>query len=259
MEFFYFTTNINSSDEKLLTFLCKCAIITLNKQDEKLEFRNERMRDMIRAVIFDMDGLILDTEKLLVRFWIRAANEFGFPMTREQALYLRSLHRSFAVPYLKEQFGEEFDYLAVRGRRMELMREYLSQNPLELKKGAVELLDHLSSRGIRSAVCTATDYERAKDYLSQVGIFERFDAIICAAMVEKGKPCPDIYLYAAEKLGLAPRECMALEDSPNGVKSAASAGCVTVMIPDLTQPDEELRGIIYAKADSLSDVIGILG
>lgn len=213
---------------------------------------------MVRAVIFDMDGLILDTEKLLVRFWVRAANEMGFPMTREQALYLRSLHRSFAIPYLKEQFGEEFDYLAVRGRRMELMRDYLSHNPLELKPGAVELLDHLNARGIRSAVCTATDYERAKEYLSRVGIFERFDAVICAAMVERGKPCPDIYLYAAEKLGSEPRECMALEDSPNGVRSAAGAGCVTVMVPDLTPPDEELRGLIHAEAGSLADVIDIL-
>ncbi len=213
---------------------------------------------MIRAVIFDMDGLILDTEKLLVRFWVQAANEMGFPMTREQALYLRSLHRSFAIPYLKEQFGEGFDYLAVRGRRMELMRDFLSHDTLELKPGVVELLDFLSAREIRSAVCTATDYERAKDYLSQVGIFGRFDAIICATMVEKGKPCPDVYLYAAEQLGLEPRECMALEDSPNGVRSAAGAGCVTVMVPDLTPPDEELRGIIYAEAGSLTDVIDIL-
>lgn len=213
---------------------------------------------MIKAVIFDMDGLILDTEKLLVRFWVQAANELGFPMTREHALYLRSLHRSYAIPYLKEQFGEDFDYLKVRGRRMELMREYLSQNPLELKAGAVKLLDYLKSRGIPSAVCTATDYERASDYLTQVGIFDCFDKIICAAMVKRGKPSPDIYLYAAEQLGLPPHECMALEDSPNGVKSAASAGCVTVMVPDLTQPDAELCGIIHGKAESLADVIDIL-
>lgn len=213
---------------------------------------------MVKAVIFDMDGLLLDTEKLLVKYWVQAANEMGFPMTREHALYLRSLHRSYAVPYLKEQFGEEFDYIKVRSRRMELMRDYFAQNPLELKKGAVELLDYLKSQGIRSAVCTATDYERAKNYLSQVGIFGRFDKIICAAMVQRGKPSPEIYLYAAEQLGLSPSECMALEDSPNGVKSASEAGCVTVMVPDLTQPDSELNAMIYAKADSLYDVIGIL-
>lgn len=200
----------------------------------------------------------MDTEKLLVRFWVQAANEFGFPMTREHALYLRSLHRSYAVPYLTEQFGEDFDYLKVRSRRMELMREHLSDNPPELKAGAVELLDYLKGRGVPSAVCTATDYERARDYLTRAGVFDRFDRIICAAMVQRGKPSPDIYLYAAKQLGLPPCECMALEDSPNGVKSAAAAGCVTVMVPDLTLPDEELSGIIHDKADSLADVIDIL-
>lgn len=213
---------------------------------------------MIRAVIFDMDGLILDTEKLLVRFWVQAANEMGFPMTRENALHLRSLHRSYAIPYLNKQFGEDFDYLKVRGRRMELMREYLKHNPLELKPGVVKLLDYLNDRRIPAAVCTATDYERARDYLTQVGIFDRFDKIICAAMVKKGKPSPDIYLYAAEQLDLRAGECMALEDSPNGVRSAAGAGCVTVMVPDLTQPDAELLDVVYEKADSLADVIGIL-
>ncbi len=213
---------------------------------------------MIKAVIFDMDGLLLDTEKLLVKFWVQAAEEMGYPMKREQALYLRSLHRSFAIPYLKECFGDEFDYIAVRTRRMELMSAYLAKNPLETKKGAAELLKYLADNGIKSAVCTATDYERAKDYLSKVGLFSCFDRIISATMVEKGKPCPDIYLYACEQLELDPDECMALEDSPNGVRSAASAGCFTVMVPDLTQPDEGLMEIIWAKADSLADVIGLL-
>ena len=213
---------------------------------------------MVKAVIFDMDGLLLDTEKLLVRFWVEAANKAGFPMTRDQALSLRSLHRKFAIPYLKELFGEEFDYDTVRTSRMELMSEYLADNPLELKSGARELLDYLNSQKIPAAICTATDYERTRDYLSQTGIFERFDRIVCAAMVEYGTPRPDIYLYAAEQLGLKPWECVALEDSPNGVRSAADAGCITVMVPDLTQPDSELGGIIRGKADSLKDVILII-
>ncbi len=210
---------------------------------------------MIKAVIFDMDGLIFNTEKLLIRFWVQAANEAGFPMTREQALKIRSMHRKFAIPHLKSIFGEEFDYVKIRSRRMELMNGWLSSHELELKPGVVELLDCLNERGILAAICTATDYERTHDYLTRVGIFERFDKIICATMVESGKPSPDIYLYATEKLGLAPSECMALEDSPNGVKSAAAAGCVTVMIPDLTEPDEELDGVKFTRASSLLDVI----
>lgn len=205
-----------------------------------------------------MDGLLLDTEKLLVKFWVRAANEAGFPMTREHALSIRSLHRSFAIPYLKELFGEGFDYVKIRSRRMELMNEYLSENLLELKNGARELLERLKERGILAAVATATDFERTREYLTRVGIFGYFDKIVCATMVERGKPEPDIYIYAAKELGLVPAECIALEDSPNGVMSAARAGCKTIMIPDLTEPDEELSGLIYARCDSLHNVITIV-
>lgn len=246
-----------------MTILCKCAIIYIDKLNSfwrgyDLAAKTGKIIFMIKAVIFDMDGLLLDTEKLLVRFWVKAANEFGYPMTKEHALSLRSLHRSFAVPYLKGLFGEAFDYSAVRARRMELMREYFSDNPLELKSSAAELLTYLNEKGIPAAVCTATDQARAREYLSRVGILERFDKIICATMVERGKPMPDIYLYAARELGLMPSECLALEDSPNGVRSAAGAGCVTVMIPDLTDPDSELTDLIYARADSLCDVIEII-
>ncbi len=201
---------------------------------------------------------MLVSEKLLVKYWCQAANEAGFPMLREHALHIRSLHRRFAIPYLQGEFGEDFDYLRIRSRRMELMSEALAKHGLELKKGIRELLDFLREQGIPAAIATATDYERTKDYLGRVGIFDSFDRIVCATMVEYGKPKPDIYLYAAQQLGLDPSECMALEDSPNGVRSASGAGCVTVMVPDLTQPDEELLGLIYAKADSLLDVIQII-
>lgn len=179
-------------------------------------------------------------------------------MTSEQALSIRSLHKSYAIPYLQGLFGEGFDYFRIRGRRMELINEYLKDNPLELKDGAVELLAFLNENRLLTAVATATDYERTRDYLTRVGIFDKFDRIVCATMVERGKPSPDIYIYAAEQLGLKTGECMALEDSPNGVKSAVSAGCRTVMVPDLTEPDEDLKGLDFEKVSSLNDIAGLL-
>ena len=213
---------------------------------------------MVKAVIFDMDGLILDTEKLLVKYWCQAANEFGFPMQQCHALNIRSLARKFAIPYLQGVFGEGFDYVRIRNRRMELMNEHIAQYGIETKAGVTELLDYLSLCGIPAAIATATDYERTQSYLGRVGLFDRFDRIVCASMVESGKPKPDIYLYAAAQLGLAPDECVALEDSPNGVRSASGAGCITIMVPDLTPPDDEMLGLAYGCVESLADVVPVI-
>ena len=206
---------------------------------------------MIKAVIFDMDGLILDTEKLLVKYWCQAANEAGFPMRREHALNIRSLARKFAIPYLQGIFGEEFDYVKIRSRRMELMKQHISEHGLETKPGIAELLDYLDSKGIPAAIATATDIQRTEDYLGQVGLLGRFSRIVCAAMVENGKPKPDIYLYACEQIGEAPADCIAVEDSPNGVRSATDAGIRTVMVPDLAEPDADTAKRIAAKAGTL--------
>lgn len=201
---------------------------------------------LIKAVLFDLDGTILDTEKLLVRYWCQAANEAGFPMRREHALELRSLAAAYAAPLLQEWFGEECSYQKLRARRMELMAADIEQNGLEVKAGIPALLAGLGNEGIRRAIVTATPIERAEEYLKKAGLYGEFDDLISAHMVKNGKPKPDVYLYAAERLGLSPAECIAVEDSPNGVRSASAAGCKTIMIPDLTEPDEELLELLYA-------------
>lgn len=212
----------------------------------------------IKGVISDMDGVILDTEKLYVRFWCEAANFYGYPMERRHALSIRSMARPFAIEKLKGYFGEDFDYYAVHDKRIELMDKYIEKNGIEAKNGAKALLSYLKDNGYRVALATATGIERTEKYLKQQGLYEFFDEIVCASMVEHGKPEPDIYIYAAEKIGLKPQECIALEDSQNGIKSASSAGCKTVMVPDLDEPADEIKPLLYDVADGLEDVIRII-
>lgn len=212
----------------------------------------------VKAVVLDMDGVVTDTEKLLVRYWRKAAGDLGYTMTREQALELRSLAARYAEPYLKDRFGEDFSYRKVRARRKELMDDHIDIYGVDIKPGVKELISYLKENGYMIAVATATDYDRAVSYLEKAGVYKCLDALCCGPSVEHGKPEPDIYLYAAQKLGLEPKECLAVEDSPNGVKSAYRANMHTVMIPDLTQPDPELKKLIYRKCDDLLEVIGVL-
>lgn len=209
---------------------------------------------MIRAVIFDMDGVLIDTEKHYNAAWCQAATEAGFPFTREHALLLRSCEAKEGEKLMQGIFGPSFDYYVIRERRRELVRERLAQYGLEKKPGVEETLRFLRAKGIKTAVATATALDITKSHLTTIGVCDLFDSIVSAKNVAHGKPEPDVYLYACEQIGERPQDCMAVEDSPNGIMAAYRAGLRTVMVPDLTQPDEELTKYLYACVNSLSDL-----
>jgi len=216
------------------------------------------MKDTITAVLFDMDGLVLDTEKLYTRFWQEAANALGYPMTKEQALGMRSLNRGVGRAKMQSYFGPEVDYDKIRNKRIELMDAFVEQEGVTLKPGIHELLAYLKEHGIKTAIATSSPLERTLLYLGSVGLEQSFDELVSGYMVEKGKPEPDIYLYAVEKLGVKPSECMVLEDSPAGILAAHRAGCLPVMVPDQDKPDKETKAMLYALAENLLAVISLL-
>ena len=213
----------------------------------------------IRGVIFDLDGTLLDTEKLYKRFWVEAANRLGYPMKPEHTLAIRATAAVYAQEILRRIVCPEFDYYAVRKLRRELMEAYIDEHGVEPKPGMHELLGGLRRRGLRIGLATATDEPRARKYLRLVGAEGYFDAVTCASMVAPhGKPEPDIYLLAAERTGVRPEEAMAVEDAPSGIRSAHAAGLFTVMVPDQDQPDELLRALCDAVVPSLLDVMPLV-
>ncbi len=212
----------------------------------------------IRGVLFDMDGLVLDSEKLYTRFWMEAANDLGYPMTFPQALGMRSLNRDLGQAKLEEYFGPGISYQEVRAHRIRLMDAYIAEHGIDLKPGIRELLDFLNTNGILCAITSSSPMENIRRHLAAHDLLACFDSLCSGYDVPNGKPAPDIYLHGAASLGLKPEECLALEDSPTGILSAYRSGCLSVMIPDLDQPEDETTALLYAKADSLTDVIDLL-
>ena len=206
---------------------------------------------MLKGAIFDMDGLMIDTEKLYLKFWIQSAKDFGYDMKPEHVYAIRSMARKYSIPTLKGFLGEDCPTEEIRAHRTELMAEYINEHGLEVKKGLFELLYYLKGREIKMAVATATPRSRTTEYLEKIGAAKFFSTVICGDMVETGKPAPDIYLTAARELGLPPEECAAFEDSPNGIKAAHAAGCHAIMIPDMTQPDDEIKPLLSAVYENL--------
>ncbi len=213
---------------------------------------------MVNAVIFDMDGVLIDTEKYLFRFWKQAMKEAGYEISHEQLLGIRSLAAEFAIPRFRELFGTQLDYISVRDRRKELMNGWIAEHGIEKKTGVDAILDYLERKGCKRAVATATDMDRAARYLREIGILERFDQVVCAPLVPHGKPMPDVYLYACAQIGEEPKNCVALEDSDNGALAAYRAGCQVVFVKDLADPLPETEAFLAGKAENLKEAVAVL-
>ena len=196
----------------------------------------------IEAVAFDMDGLMFDTERLANELWQVAGAESGWNLSLELLTSLAGQPESSDRRALLEAYGKDFPYDALRARRIALEAEYFRDHAVPLMPGLPELVDFLGAKKIPMAVATSTARYRVLPLLRKAGIIERFASILCGDEVENMKPDPEIYLRSAQNLGVAPGNCLVLEDSRAGIAAAYAAGAIPAMVPDLLAPDEVTLG-----------------
>ena len=214
--------------------------------------------DMIRAVVFDMDGLMFDTERLCALAWDEAGRQMGIGPAGYMNQKTLGLTLPMARKVWRATFGEGFDFEELDRLTHAFFSRYYAEKGVPVKPGLYELLDYLKGHHYKIAVASSTQEAEVRKYLTEADVLSYFDAVVGGDRLPASKPAPDIYLKACSELGELPENCMALEDSRNGLLSAIRAGLKAVMIPDQWQPDDEIQALLYAKCGRLDEVIGLL-
>ncbi len=211
-----------------------------------------------KAVIFDLDGLLLDTERIAISTFVDACRENNFEPDLE--IYHKCIGTTYArgVEILRSGYGKDFPLDAIFQLWEKKFSEEALEKPVPLKEGAGSLLRYLESNGIKKGVVTSSSQRQAIRKLSSCGILDYFCFILGGDQISNGKPDPEIYLTACNKLGTDPADCLALEDSDNGVRSAHSAGLRVIQIPDIKQPSAEIVALGHTIVRSLVEVQALL-
>jgi HAD superfamily hydrolase (TIGR01509 family) len=208
-----------------------------------------------KAAIFDMDGLLLDSELLALKAFEAGCEQFGLGDQTELFMRFVGTNADKGNAEMKQALDGLINVDKFINTWRGIYTDWVAKKPVPLKSGVKEVLIHLNSLNIPMAVATSTKTTAAEKKLSMAGIFDYFDVVIGGEQVTLSKPAPDIFLKAASTLSIEPLACIAFEDSPNGVKSAVAAGMTVVQIPDMIKPDAVLLKLGHIVLDSLSDVL----
>jgi len=207
------------------------------------------------AVIFDMDGLMFDTENLTIPIWETAGKPFGYKISRDIVLRTIGISSKKSREIMLEEFGADLPYEKIKEEFKRLVKKEIDENGVPKKPGLDYLLESLSGAKIPFGVATSTHRETAVNLLKKAGIHDKFAAITCGDEVENGKPAPDIFLLAAKKLGFPPSACAGLEDSSAGLRGLHAAGMRSIFIKDVIEPPEEVLAAVWQKCSDLSEVV----
>lgn len=212
---------------------------------------------MIKAVLFDMDGTVFDTERIYREAWFYAAEAVGFDEMEDLLARIFGTSEKDIGTYVYKTYGEDFPYEKMLSIRAERIAQRIEAEGVPLKPGVPEVFDRLREKGIVSALATSAPRFRVDDFLARSGLKETFSAVITGERV-KSKPAPDIFLLAAKELGLAPEECMVVEDSHNGAKAGYNAGMPVVLVPDLQRFTPEIAPFVTHHLTTLEDLPSLL-
>lgn len=207
----------------------------------------------IELVLFDMDGLMFDTERLALRFWREALAEWGLVLPDGLFFRMLGVNRVGTMKILRAHYGPKAPLDEVVEERYRLTEEFLTQNGVPMKAGLPELLDVLEKKALRRAVCTSTQRDHALPLLQQAGVLGRFDFVVAGDEIRRGKPDPDIFLRGAQRAGIAPQNCAVLEDSGAGILAASRAGMLPLWVPDLGAPGDETRRLAFREFRNLNE------
>lgn len=213
---------------------------------------------MIKALLFDMDGLLLDSERVVQESWNAAGEALGYGKVGEHIYNTLGMNAAGRKEYFNNVFGTGFPYEEFQKLSRKAFFNVADQEGIPLKPGAKELIFYAKQMGYKVGLVTSSRKEYAVDVLKKAGIFSYFDGCIFGDMVSKSKPDPEIYEKGCKMLGEEPEWCIAFEDAPAGVMAASAAGIDVIMVPDLVQPDDAIRMRTWKVLDSLDEAIGLL-
>jgi HAD superfamily hydrolase (TIGR01509 family) len=205
-----------------------------------------------KAAIFDMDGLILDSERTVLSIWEQIGEKYGFSNIREYGISVIGKNKKATIDEFERVYGEPGDRYERELR--EIYNGLAAEGKVPLKPHTIELLSAMKNAGMKIAIASSSTREEVTSQMEVLGALPYFDTCVCGDQVTKSKPDPEIFLLACEALGVKPEEGVGLEDSFNGVRSCKASGLYTIMVPDIIQPDDEMKELADVILPSLKDV-----